>query len=151
MGGRIAWALSRPIVTSTLAAATLSTLVGLSFGCIGGNCSKKPPEVSVEFAGGFTPDDVAVFTASGACGPAPSVCKDPARDACDAAGAPPYYWSAVVPAVAAGACAIHVQLKHGEVFDDSVTVKYSSDCGGGYFVDYGVIVRFASFDGGATD
>jgi hypothetical protein len=136
----------------SLFVASLSGFLAASAACVGGNCSRAPPYLSVDFAGGFTPDDVATFTASGACGPAPAVCADSSTDQCDAAGGPPYYWTRNVAANAPGECRIHVQLKDGEVFDGTSTAKYSSDCGGGYFfVPGAVTVRFAGFDGGGTD
>jgi hypothetical protein len=132
-------------------AVILAALLGTSVGCIGGNCSKKPPDVQVVFPGSTPPSAIASFTATGACGPAPaSICPaSSAAPQCDAALAGP--WAVQVPLVGSGACVLHVVLDDGRIYDDSVMVKYASDCGGGYFVDSDAVFVFTSGDAGITE
>ncbi len=113
-----------------------------------GNCSQQSSIVSVVFNASVIPDDVAGVVATGACGPAPAVCRSAPYQSCDAAM--PGVWGVSVPTVSAGACHIHVSMTDGRVFDATVMVKNGS-CGG-LFVDEPVYVPFGSGnDGGVGD
>ena len=135
------------------AAAILATAVSIPIGAggCGGNCSRKPSSVQLVFPGDAPPDVVTSLTTSGACGPAPAgICQSSNTSLqCDAAL--PVAWSIEVPTVSAGTCNIHVALNDGRVFDTTVTVKHSSDCGGFDFVDYPVMVTFGGANAGAGD
>jgi hypothetical protein len=137
-------------LATAIVATTTCTWLGAQVAC-GGNCSHKPSTVQVVFPGTVPPDDVITFTASGACGPAPlAICQaSNASLECDAAM--PNAWTVDLPTLSAGECIIHIGLKNGQVFDASVTVKHSSDCGGFDFVDSPVIVSFLSGDAGSSD
>jgi hypothetical protein len=119
-----------------------------SVACLGGNCSHNSPGVDVNFGPGLTSDDIATITVSGACGPVPSPLCDPKLPRCVAVDG----WDLYVPSDTSGACAVHVVLKDGEVFDDSVTVSHSTGCGvDGYYGDHVVLIRSKSADAGSID
>jgi hypothetical protein len=142
------------IATGTIAAAAVCALLSSPVACVGGGCSAKPSIVVVFFPAGTPPDAVATFTASGACGPAPPpICqKVPTPDDYPCEAGVPLVWNLSVPAVASGACSIHVVRKDGQSFDDTVTVKCSSgSCGNQCVVDLPVNVSFASGDAGSAD
>jgi hypothetical protein len=94
--------------------------------------------------------DVTAFTASGACGPAPALSSF-CQTLLDCDADLNSTWAINIPTVSAGACVLHVALNDGRVFDTTVQVHYSSDCGGGTFVDSDVYVSFGGGDGGSSD
>lgn len=111
----------------------------------GGACDTKQPGATVWFPADVLITDVAVITATGACGPATvasSLCQ---TLACDAGGD----WYVNVPTNTGGVCKIHVALKDGRTFDGTVQVNSSSDCGGHTWTDTAVYVTFGSGDGGS--
>jgi hypothetical protein len=105
----------------------------------------------VVFPGTTPPDDLTTFTATGACGPAPAAICNASNAALQCDAALPSTWTVDLPTISSGACQIHIVLKTGQVYDTSVTVKHSSDCGGFNFVDYPVSVNFMSGDAGSDD
>jgi hypothetical protein len=116
---------------------TLAVSVTLAAsGCFGGNCDCSPGGVMVVFQG-FAPSDVSSVTATGsACGPVPKPLCDTNENVCetqkcDSSGhcvtKETTDWTIDIPAKAEGSCKVHVVLKDGEVFDDTVQVTQSTD------------------------
>lgn len=141
------------IVSVAAGVAAVALVLDAGVGCIGGNCSSDPPGIDIFFSRGVSESDVASVTVScSACGPVPSPLCVSGRNSCDPADEKTRGWDVLVPCSKTGVCPVHVALKDGETFDDSVKVKYFSDCGSGYYGDHAVtIIPAAIADGGAID
>jgi hypothetical protein len=134
------------LLTVLVASAAVSMMASTTVAC-NGACDTKQPGATVSFPADVFTTDVAVITATGACGPGPvasSLCQT--MD-CDAGGA----WSVDVPTNTGGVCMIHVALKDGRTFDGTVQVHSSSECGNHTWVDTAVYVTFGGGDAGSTD
>lgn len=134
----------------TILAAIAATVVGVSAASLnaacGGSCSHQSPGVDVNFGAGIASNEIASVTVTGACGPVPSPLCDPTQPRC----APVDGWDVYIPSGMAGICAVHVALKDGEVFDDTVSVSHATVCGvDGYYGDHVVPIRSTMGDAGS--
>jgi hypothetical protein len=129
----------------------VSAAMGASTSCTG-ECDCQGSGVDVIFRGP-SPDDVATFTASSACGPIPTPLCDPKL--CNGAAVEQRHveWQVLLDSSTAGTCQIHVVLKDGQVFDDTVAITQGTGCCQGFFADHEVVFTAGSTlgDAGAHD